>query len=178
MPRLLVPSLALVLLLLACAETEEALPPEEAQPQATSSANGAGSSFDQPIPLNQPHVVDGWEVTVFSHESAQSLSFEGLTYGTDPGLTLVAVRVKVRNLSAGQPGDLNSLSFLLADSDRRSFGFQWGDQLQTYVPSLLGYPTTLLLPGGELEGGLIFKASASNSDWRLLAAHDTYFALE
>lgn len=161
--------------------------------QPPGSGDGVGQTKDNPVPAGKAFTVpEGWKITVVDYvpnANEMVLAEDPSNEPPDPGFKYVIVRVRAKNVSAGEPGEFVGAGTFDANFGLRLTGSR-GSEYDTFtrscgvIPDSFGTAAPATTgTGGTLEGNVCFQVVADETGFVmftsfLLGGNPTYFALK
>lgn len=131
---------------------------------------GLGLSRDNPVPAGQPYLIpEGWRVTIvdFTPDATQEVLDENqFNDPPAPGKRFSIVRVKVENVSAGNPGDPDvGFAFRMVGSE--NVGYSTFEASCGVIPDDIDFKPNDVFEGGSLEGNICYETAIGETDFTI-----------
>ena len=138
-------------------------------------STGLGLSRSNPIPSGQAFTVpEGWELTIvdFTPDATQQVLDENqFNDPPGPGKRFSIVRIRTKNISAGNPAD-HDVGFALRMVGSENVGYSTFEASCGVIPDSFTFKPDDLFEGGSLEGNICFETANGESDF---AIYTNYF---
>lgn len=134
---------------------------------------GVGLSRENPVPMGQPFLVpEGWEITIlqFIPDATQIVLDENMFNDPPaPGRRYSIVRVRMKNVSAGNPADPDA-GFALRMVGSQNIGYSTFEESCGVIPDDIDWKSDDIFQGGTVEGNLCYQTGVGETDFTIFTA--------
>ena len=135
-----------------------------------SPSTGAGLSRVNPVPAGQPYLVpEGWELTIldFTPDATQLVLAENqLNDPPLPGRRFSIVRVRTKNVSAGNPAD-HDVTFALRLVGSENISYSKFDESCGVIPDSFSSKPDDIPEGGSFDGNICYQTAIGETDFTI-----------
>ena len=146
-----------------------------------------GLSRDNPAPAGQPYLVpEGWELTIldFTPDATQEvLDQNQFNDPPAPGKQFSIVRVRVKNISAGNP-EAHNVGFALRMVGSENIGYSTFQASCGDIPDHFLFKPDNLFQGGSVDGNVCYETAVDETDFTTFTSYTSddenirWFAVE
>jgi hypothetical protein len=131
---------------------------------------GFGLSRSNPVPMGQPFLVpEGWEITIleFIADATQIVLDENMFNDPPaPGRRYSIVRVRMKNVSAGNPADPDA-GFALRMVGSQNIGYSTFRESCGVIPDDIDFKSGDIFAGGIIEGNVCYQTAIGETDFTI-----------